>query len=273
MKVKLFFFFCAVLIGTGLCHASGTTNASVYLDNDDNFIVSDSGATLYGSSGNDTVSIAADVSGVTLDQNVERINFSAASTTYTYRQTGNIINIYSFTGTLLASVTVQMDGTMLSFSDGMASAVLSGAVMTLGGETVSPTTATSLSPELTPASQSPSGYTSAKIYLGTDDSFTVSNSGATVYGGSGYDTVTISAGGTGVTLDQNIEHIILTGALSSYTFMQTGNSFNIYDATGVTLLVSAPVQEDSDGTMLTFSDVSASALLSNGELSLGGNGK
>jgi len=111
---------------------------------------------------------------------------------------------------------------------------------------------------------------SASIYLDTDDNFTVSNSGATVYGGSGNDTVTVSAGITGVALDQNVELIYLSGASSSYAFMQTGNKINVYDATGATLLFSIPVQGDTDGTVLSFSDVSVSAMLSSGIMSLGG---
>jgi len=148
---------------------------------------------------------------------------------------------------------------VLSFSDGKASAILSAGVMTLGGKTVSPTTATSLLPAVTPASQSPSGNTSAKIYLGTDDSFTISNSGATVYGGSGNDTVTISADMSGVTLDQNIECINFSSASTTYAYKQTGNKINVYSSTSI-LLASVPVQGDGDGTVLSFSDGKASAM-------------
>jgi len=66
--------------------------------------------------------------------------------------------------------------------------------------------------------------TKAKVYLGTgDDIFTVSNSGATVYGNTGRDEVIISSGVTGVVLDQNIDQVIFTGSSGNYTFKQTGN--------------------------------------------------
>ena len=132
-----------------MTNTSNTTKAKIYLDaNDDVFTVSNSGATIYGNTGNDVVTIAAAVSNVTLDQSIERINFVGASDSYTFKQTGNKINVYDQAGTtLLASAPVQgdADGTLLSFSDGDASGKLvSGGVMTLGLATVS-STATTLS--------------------------------------------------------------------------------------------------------------------------------
>jgi hypothetical protein len=110
----------------------------------------------------------------------------------------------------------------------------------------------------------------SKLYMGTDDRFTASNSGISIYGGPGYDTVTISDGISGVTLDQNVERINFSGTASSYAFKQTGNKINIYNASGSTLIATAPVQGDSDGTLLGFRDGTASALLSGGVMTLGG---
>lgn len=111
--------------------------------------------------------------------------------------------------------------------------------------------------------------TKSRVYMGADgDKFTISNSGATVYGGSGYDTVTIATGVAGVSLDQNVEQVNFPDTLSRYAFKQTGNKINVYDFVGSTLLVTMPVQ--SGGTLLTFSDRSASALLNGGVMALGG---
>ena len=107
----------------------------------------------------------------------------------------------------------------------------------------------------------PVSTTKAKVYMGFDDNYTVSNSGTTLYGGAGKDVVTIADGVSGVLLDQNIEQIVFLSASRSYTFKQTGNKINVYDASGITLLMSVPVQGDADGTVLSFSDGSASALL------------
>jgi hypothetical protein len=111
----------------------------------------------------------------------------------------------------------------------------------------------------------------AKVFLGVgDDIVTVSNSGMTVYGNTGIDTVTIADGVVGVTLDQSVERINLPSVANSYAFKQTGNKINVYDAAGVTLLVTVPVQGDSDGTLLLFSNGTTSALLSGGLMTLGG---
>jgi hypothetical protein len=244
------------------------TKAKIYLGVDDSFSISNSGAALYGNSGTDAVTIAVGTAGGVIDQNVERVNFSGASSSYTFKQTGNKINVYDAAGaTLLASAPVQgdADGTVLSFSNGVASATIqSGGVMLLGGATVNAIAATLLTPTLTISPAPTSGLTKAKVYMGVDDIFTVSSSGTTLYGNSGTDTITMAAGTTNVSLDQNVERINFPGASSSYTFKQTGNKINIYDAAGTTLLASTPVQGDADGTVLAFSNVTASATIQTG---------
>jgi hypothetical protein len=251
-----------------------SSKAKIYLGTDDVFTVSNSGAALYGGPGSDTVTIAAGVTGVILDQNVERINLSGASSDYTFKQTGNKLNVYDATGsTLLVMVPVQgdSDGTLVSFSNGMASAALSGSVMKLGGATVPSDTAGAITPVTTPNATAVRTGTTARIYLGSDDIFIVTNSGATLYGGSGSETVTISSGVSGVILDQNVDRINFSGASNSYAFKQTGNKINTYSAADASLLlVSAPIQGDSDGTVLSFSDGKASTRLSGGVMTLGG---
>ena len=106
--------------------------------------------------------------------------------------------------------------------------------------------------------------THAKVFLGTDDRFTASNNGTTIYGGTGFDAVTIAPSVNNVTLDQNIEQINFSGAYSNYIFKQTGNLINIFDKEGTTLLAKAPVQGDSDGTILSLSDLLISAKMSTG---------
>lgn len=110
----------------------------------------------------------------------------------------------------------------------------------------------------------------AKVYLDSDESFTVANNNIFVYGTTGNEKVTISTGVTGTVIDQNTESILFTLPSSSFTFKQTGNKINVYDAAGTTLIASTPVQGDADGTVFTFSDGTASALLSAGVMTLGG---
>ena len=133
-----------------LCITSSEVFANIrfFLDPNNNATVSNSNVTVYGASpGNEIVTIAPGMSGILIDQNIERINFSGASISYTFRQTGNMIIVYDSTGTtLIATAAVQddADGTLLSFSDGTASAKFSGSIITLGTQTVSSGVATAL---------------------------------------------------------------------------------------------------------------------------------
>jgi len=107
---------------------------------------------VYGNTGKGIVTISSGISGVILDQNIERINFTNPSSSYKFKQTGNIINVYDTTDKLLVKAPVQgdADGTILSFDNGTASVLLSVGVMRLCGVTVSPSAATILTPTLTP---------------------------------------------------------------------------------------------------------------------------
>ncbi|MEI6746337.1 MAG: hypothetical protein WCL34_10270 [Methylococcaceae bacterium] len=112
--------------------------------------------------------------------------------------------------------------------------------------------------------------THAKIYFKENDSIVVANSGVSVFGSKGRnEAVTVVAGSQGVMLDGNVDEvtfvsstgantnnsILVTGAASNnYTFKQAGNALQIYDSSGQTLLVSVPVQDDSNNTLLNFSN-------------------
>jgi hypothetical protein len=249
------------------------TKAKVFLGTDGSFTVYNKGTSIYGSAGNNAVTIGSGATGVLLDQNVERINFSDASSNYIFKQTGNLINIYDASEvTLLAKAPVQGDsnGTVLSFSDGTASAKLAGGVMTLGDVALNSVTARVLSPATTTSVASSTNLTKAKVFLGAgDDNFTVSDSGTTFYGNTGNDVVMIAPWVTGVILDQNVERINLYGASNNFAFKQTGNIINIYDISGTLLLAKAPVQGDADGTLLSFDDGIAEAHVTGGVMRLG----
>lgn len=256
--------------------AGTQVKAKVYLGDSDSVSVSSSGTTVFGNTGIDTVTLSASVNNITLDQSIERINFAATANSYTFKQSGNLVQIYDAAGTtLLASAPVQgdVDGTLLSFSDGMASTLLqAGGVMKLGGATISAALPTALVPSLTASPQTTPGLTKAKTYLDVSDSFSVSSSGMTVYGSSGNETVTIVTGTTNVVLDQNVERLVFASSASSYRFQQTGNQINVYDLSGTSPLVTAPLQGDADGTVLAFSNGSASATLkAGGVMLLGGS--
>ena len=260
-----------LMVVASAAFASDRSKTRIFLEADDNFTVSNSGNFIYGSNGRSTVTISSGVSGVTLDQNIGQINFLSPSSSYTFKQTGNIINIYDSTGTsLIVSAPVRGDnGTQLYFSNGTASAKINSGTMTLGGVTVSYSTATALNEAISAGTFSITNTTKAKVFLGADVTYTVSNIGEMLYGNTGSEVVNIKANISGVTLDQNIGQINLTDATSNYTFRQTGNIINVYDAAGITLLLRAPVQGTPVGTVFSFSNVLVSARLTSGVMTLG----
>ena len=107
----------------------------------------------------------------------------------------------------------------------------------------------------------------ARVFLNPQDSFALNNA-ATVYGGASAETLILNAGTAGVTVDQNVERLELPGAVSSYSFQQTGNLLRVYQ--GSVLIVTVSVQDDGDGTLLVFSNGAAAAKISAAGMQLGG---
>lgn len=112
--------------------------------------------------------------------------------------------------------------------------------------------------------------TNAKTYLQKNSSFIVANSGLQLFGNSGDNEVaTIVTGAENVVLDGNIDEIafadsigeslgssiaVMASSLSDYTFKQSGNLLQVYDKSGTTLVVSIPVQDDDNGSLLRFAE-------------------
>jgi len=114
--------------------------ARVYLDAADAFTVSNQNVSVYGATGTEVVTIGVGVSGVVLDQNIERVVFANTRSSYTFQQSGNQLLVYS--GTVLLSRTPlqdDSDGTQFSFADGVVDGKISATGMTLGGASVGQT--------------------------------------------------------------------------------------------------------------------------------------
>lgn len=133
--------------------------AKLYFDaSDTSLTISNSNTEVIGLSGTgvQSVTIAQDVTNVTLRQNVEKLVLNGASSAFKYQQAGATLKIYKTDGTtLVATVPVQGgsadidgDGTLITFTNGTASAKLTSGVMSLGGTTVS-TTIGDVTPTLT----------------------------------------------------------------------------------------------------------------------------
>jgi Ca2+-binding RTX toxin-like protein len=114
----------------------------------------------------------------------------------------------------------------------------------------------------------------ANVFLTSGQTYNAATTGDVIFGtNSAADTVNIFPNVTGLVLDQNIETVQLTGAASDYRYKQSGNQLEVYAADGTTLITTAPLQGDADGTGFQFgSSAVVSAVLSNtGVMTLGGS--
>jgi len=114
---------------------------------DASFKVSNSNSDIHGISGTQAVLIDSTVTGTIVDANVERVQFTGASTDYTFKQAGNTLQVSDISGkTLIATVSLGSAAGSLTFSNGTApvqQVEVSGAAptITIGGQTVSATAA------------------------------------------------------------------------------------------------------------------------------------
>jgi len=94
----------------------------------------------------------------------------------------------------------------------------------------------------------------AKLFLeSTDTTYKVSTSNTKVYGSTGNQVVTVDAATTGVTFDANVDGVSFSGATSDFTYKQIGvTDLGVYKAG--TLVATVAVQDDADGSLLTFSN-------------------
>ncbi len=117
--------------------------ANVFLTESDSlYNVANSNVHVYGAEGDQVVNIEPGATDVILDQNVEGVELSGNLADYEFLQKGNVLNIYSSDGTLLAEVPVQMDdnGTQIIVGGQTYNAMLeSDGTMKLGDYTVSNT--------------------------------------------------------------------------------------------------------------------------------------
>jgi hypothetical protein len=89
-----------------------------------------------------------------------------------------------------------------------------------------------------------------------------------VFGSTGTEKVVVNSGVTGVVVDANVERVDLPGASSAYTFQQAGNQLKVFS--GATVVATIPLQDDTDGTQVVFTNGSVSAKVGATGLTLGG---
>lgn len=93
----------------------------------------------------------------------------------------------------------------------------------------------------------------AKLFLdSTDTSYKVSNSNTEIFGANGDQAITIDGALSNIVLDANVERVAFTGATTDYTYKQVGNALEVYK--NGALVTKVDLQDDTNGTQLTFAN-------------------
>lgn len=160
--------------------------ANIFLNSNETFTLSDgTNNRVFGAGGDERVVINDNAGPVNLDQNIEQVQLSGASSDYTFQQTGTSINVFR-NGTLIAKTPLQTDndGTLLTFSNGTFSAKLelnpgSPPAISLGGTTI-PSNAPG---PVTPGDNNggnPGGENTAPVFNQATQTASVAEGGTTV---------------------------------------------------------------------------------------------
>jgi VWFA-related protein len=252
---------CSAYFGTS---ANNFTKSKVFMGaGGDSFIISNTGTTIYGGSGNETIKISTGVTGVKTDANIDRLELPGALATYNFLVVaGTGIQIQTTSGVVVVTIPTLNQNATIAFTDGSTSLAQTGSsTFTLGNLAISTTTAGPVAAPLNTADKSTVGtnttnLTKAKVFLGTNDSFSVSNSGASLFGNSGNVTVKIASGVTGVKTDANFQRIEVGGYLADYKFVViAGTGIQLQNTNGTAVLTIPSLNQDAT---LAFADGSAS---------------
>ena len=205
-----------------------------------NYILSvpNSNITVLGSSGNETVKIPLGVNQVTLDANVETVYLKS----------------FNYDPGLLKS-----NGSTINVTDSQGNSVLKWTANSSGVETLNFNNAIG-SIGLNALGQAQFNLKNLLLSLGQN--YTLSQSGVSIYGNSGIESVTLVSGDRNETIDANVEKVILPGLVSNYAWSTQSGNITVYDAMH-NLVATIGVGRASSGTTLSFSDQTLNAQLSN----------
>jgi hypothetical protein len=229
----------------------------------DTFTVSDSGATLIGNLGSNTVKLASGVTGIKTDANFSRIELAGNLADYKLGVVpGTGLQIQTAAGVAVDTIVSLNTDLTLAFANGSATLKQTGiTAFSLGGQSISTTTPATVAATLNTSDTSSFGsatsrfVTKAKVFMGVDDTFTISDSGATLIGNLGSNTAKLASGVTGVKTDANFSRIELGGNLADYKLgVVPGTGLQLQTAAGA--VVNTIVSLNTDVT-LAFGDGSA----------------
>lgn len=93
----------------------------------------------------------------------------------------------------------------------------------------------------------------AKLFLDANDtSYKVSNSNTEIFGANGDQAIIIDGNLSNIVLDANVERVAFTGSTTDYTYKQVGTDLEVYK--NGALVTKIGLQDDTNGTQLTFAN-------------------
>lgn len=199
----------------------------VFLGKDETFNAANDNLTIFGGAGIETVTIMG--AGITVDQNVEQVIFCLISSKFLFLQAGNALKVFDVSGaTLIATIPVQIDGTVLSFAGETFNATLSNAaVMKVGDVMIGSTNAIAIS--VTPP-----------LATLTASSTSVNEGSAVTYTA----TSSVPAPASGLSVPYTLGG---TATAADYTTTSTGNIVIAAGATAGTLVLNAVADNLTEG--------------------------
>lgn len=246
--------------------------AKLFLESTDtSYKVSNGNTKIFGATGDQALVIDGALTGIEVNSNVERVQFTGSTTDYTYKVVGTNLEVYA-AGALVSTIGVQTDttGTQLTFANGTVDAKITGLnAATIGGTAVSSTAAAAVVPTTIDATVSsapaPVFSVSAPVTSVTESatstaSFTVSLNAAQPAASS----VSFALGNVGGATTADYGTAALTAVTGGATL--TGSVLT-FPAGITTATITVPVTNDSiveatgDGVSLTLSAPSTGATL------------
>lgn len=235
--------------------------AKVFLESGDTFTLSNS-AEVFGASGTGTETIAVTgAANVTVDANVERIDFSGNLSDYTFELVGNQLTV-KLGGTTAGVFALDSDTIKMAFADGSADATLTGlGAGTLGGVAFPTSDAAMTGITQDPADTSSNASAGGSGSTDAGQTFTLTSGNDPIIGGTGNDTVDGSTAGTlntgdtitdASTTDSDELTAVITGTskptISNIETLNLDSQFgSIFDADSVSNATSVNVTASQSG--------------------------
>ena len=202
-----------------------------------------SNITILGAKGNETITIPLGVNQVSIDANVENV----------------VLSNFNYDPSLLKS-----NGSTLSIFDTQGNSVLNWASSATSSETLSFNNAIGT---VSLNTQGLAQFNIKGLLLNAGQNYTLSQSGVTIYGNVGNETVTLVAGDHNESIDSHVEKVVLPAQASSYSWTTQSGNISLYDASH-TLVATIGVERTVSGTNLTFSDQTLNVQISSGGISV-----